>query len=351
MKICIECVLPETFPGIRFNDDGICNHCIQSDQKREALPQQKARYYQKFLDLLERLKRESRNMHPGTEFAGRSYDVLLAYSGGKDSSYTLRLLRRDFNLRALAITFNHGFVSEQALRNIRRITSALEVDHLMVSPNRRILCQAFRQSIDSDLYPIKALERASSICNTCMHLTKGTLLKYAVFFSIPLIAYGWSPGQAPIQSSVMKWNLSLVRQTQSVVKNTLGDILGPNLSPFILGDEELGRLENIEKSNGMFLYNIHPLTFLEYNEGMILEKVKELGWEDPKDTDSNSTNCLLNGFANVVHMEKYGFHPYVFEIAGLVREGCMTREEGLRKLSVPPDAAVVGYVKEKLGIG
>jgi 3'-phosphoadenosine 5'-phosphosulfate sulfotransferase (PAPS reductase)/FAD synthetase len=33
------------------------------------------------------------------------YDALIAYSGGKDSIYTLRLLKETFGLRILAITF------------------------------------------------------------------------------------------------------------------------------------------------------------------------------------------------------------------------------------------------------
>jgi len=27
MIICKKCILPETFPGIKFNDEGVCNQC------------------------------------------------------------------------------------------------------------------------------------------------------------------------------------------------------------------------------------------------------------------------------------------------------------------------------------
>ncbi len=350
MNICNKCVLPGTFPGIRFDAEGVCNHCRQAEKRRETLSQQKARYHQKFLDLLDRLKRETRNTQPGTGFAGSSYDVLLAYSGGKDSSYTLTLLKKDFQLRVLAITFNHGFVSKQALENIRIITHVLNVDHLMVSPNPKLLNEAFRQSIDSDLYPLKALERASSVCNTCMNFTKSILLKYAIALGIPLIAYGWSPGQAPIQSSVMRWNLSMIRQMQGVMGHTFKHLLGDDLSPYLLGESEFEKVKDSKMQEGIFLFNIHPLAFLDYHEEKIIEEIRSLGWVDPKDTDSNSTNCLLNAFANQTHQARYGFHPYASEIAGLVREGHMSRQEGLRKLSVPPDPVIVSQVKERLGI-
>jgi len=97
-------------------------------------------------------------------------------------------------------------------------------------------------------------------------------------------------------------------------------------------------------------YNICPLAFLVYNERKILNEIRALGWEPPEDTDANSTNCLLNAFANKVHQERFGFHPYAFEIAGLVREGHMTREAGLKRLSTPPDSSIVESVARKLGV-
>jgi len=49
--------------------------------------------------------------------------------------------------------------------------------------------------------------------------------------------------------------------------------------------------------------------------------------------DVHSTNCLLNSYANRVHVKKYGFHLYVFELAKLLREGYMGRDATLKKLS------------------
>ena len=347
MKVCTQCVLPETFPGIRFDLDGVCNYCQTYKKHAGDFYDNKLRYKEKFLQLLNEL-----NQHKQlNKLDQRSYDVLMAYSGGKDSSYTLKLLKKDFNLRVLAITFNQGFASNQTLDNIRIVIRVLNVDHLMISPNPQLLHEAFRRSIDSDFYPLKVLERASSICNTCMNFTKSILLKYAIILGIPLIAYGWSPGQAPIQSSVMKWSPSMIHQTQSVMNNTFKRILKDDMSPLLLGESEFEKIKEFEMQERFLLYNIHPLAFMDYNEEKIIEEIRTLGWVDPKDTDSNSTNCLLNGFANQTHQEKYGFHPYAFEIGGMVREGYMSREEGLRKLSVPADPIIVSYVKERLGIG
>ena len=341
LQICSCCVLPETFPGIRFNAKGICNHCQRFEANKDKLIDDKARYRRKFFELTSRVKQLNQTNR-------RPYDVLMAYSGGKDSSYTMQLLKENFDLRILAMTFNNGFVSEGALKNIHSITEALGVDHIMISPNQNFLRHAFKRSLHSPVYTLKTLERASSICNTCMNMTKSILLKYSLMLEIPMIAFGWSPGQAPVQSSVMKWNLSMLRQAQRTLMDNLGKIMNVDWRFLLIDEMEIEWFSRRQGKSGLFLYNINPLAFLEYNEGKILMNIVRLGWEAPKDTDANSTNCLLNAFANRVHEDQYGFHPYAFEIAGLVRGGHMTRQDGLAKLAVPPNEKIILETKAKL---
>ena len=97
-------------------------------------------------------------------------------------------------------------------------------------------------------------------------------------------------------------------------------------------------------------YHVHPLAFLEYSEEKVTTEIKRLGWVPPGDTDANSSNCLLNSFANRTHLARYHFHPYAFEVAGLVRLGCMDRDEGLAKLDEAGDPALIETIREKLGI-
>lgn len=338
MKICKRCVLPDTFPAIKFTEEGICQYCREhkSSSHSQTLRQ---KYLAKFQALLGQLRTKG------------AYDAIMGYSGGKDSSYTLKILKEVFNLKVLAVTFDHGFVSPQALNNIHAVTQALGVDHVMFAPSQKVLCHAFRESITANPYSIVALQRASCICNTCMNLVKSYVLKTALEMGIPLIAYGWSPGQAPIQSSVIKLNSSMVEQAQGALIKNLQGIMGNDLEPFVLHDRHFHLLDS-DMGNGFSsgVFNIHPLAFHPYDEHKIVKVIESLGWRAPEDTDANSTNCLLNGFANQVHMARYGYHPYASEIAGLVREGFMTREEGLAKLTAPADERVVAEVKRKLGI-
>ena len=79
-----------------------------------------------------------------------------------------------------------------------------------------------------------------------------------------------------------------------------------------------------------------------------MDTIRNYGWREAEDTDSNSSNCLLNAFANAVHIERYGFHPYVWEIANMVRDGVMTREDGYRKIYGPQDRNLIDAAKKKL---
>ena len=329
MSICSRCVLPDTFPGISFDDQGVCNYCrnmpVPDSDEKQA-------YRKKFEDLLENRRTSD------------SFDVLLAYSGGKDSTYTLYLLTKKFNLKVLAFVFDNGFISEQAMKNIKHMTDTLGAACTVFRPPFHLMQKVFGLAAGHDIYSPKTLDRASSICTTCIGMVKAMILKTALAYGIPLVAYGWSPGQAPIASAVMQTNPRLQRISQRTVRDPLVQAVGNELSPFFLSDDELA----IDQSR--WPVNIHPLAFTDYDEDEILKKIKAIGWVKPEDTDPNSTNCLLNALANYLHRQRFSFHPYAWEIAGIVRSGSMDREEGLHKVCQDEDMTMVRYAADMLGI-
>ena len=175
-------------------------------------------------------------------------------------------------------------------------------------------------------FPKPSLLRASSICTACIGLVKSLTLKTALEMSIPFVAFGWSPGQAPLQSSIMKNNPVFVRENQKTFKKALPPEIAEPLKGCFIPESYYERYKDC------FPYNIHPLAFFDYDEEEIKLEIEGLGWEKPTNTDTNSTNCLLNALANEGHLKRHRFHPYVLEIANMVRQGVMTREEGLEKI-------------------
>lgn len=335
MKICTNCILPETFPGVSFDDNGVCNHCRKFEGKETKLEESKKKYEDKFLDLLDRLGVS------GGGSSGRSYDVLMAYSGGKDSTYTMHLLRTKYKLRVLALSFDNGFISETSMRNIQGVTDRLGIDLMIFRPEWDTMKTIFSHASEHELYSKKTLERASTICTSCIGLVKSICLKTSVEQNIPMIGFGWSPGQAPVQSSIMKNNPSMIKMTQKAIMEPLKKVAGERIEAYFLNETHYAQPER-------FPHNVHPMAWEYYNEDMILEEIKKLGWKEPEDTDTNSSNCLINAYANEIHIKRYGFHPYVWEIANMVREGVMDREEGYEKIYQEQRKELVEIAKDRL---
>jgi len=326
----VKCILPETFPNIKFNEQGVCNFC-QTYNYQNISDESKKRYQKKFEELI--------NKNTGKD----EYDGVMAYSGGKDSTYSLVLLKERYNLKILALTFDNGFISPIATNNIRKLTENLGVDHLFFKPKFDILKNIFRIATEKDIFSRKTLERASTICTACIGLVKFTCLKFAIRNNIPFIFYGWSPGQAPIEASIFKNNISMIKSMQQVLLTPLQKAVGEEINSYFLNDNDFNKVDE-------FPYNLSPLAFLEYDEDKIYKKIEKLGWITPIDTDTNSTNCLLNAFANRVHRDRFNFHPYVHEIANLIRQGHMSREDGLKKIEAEDLSDNIEKVKLRLNI-
>ena len=330
MKRCTRCVLPETFPGIQFDEEGVCQYCRHAPEP-ERRTEQKAKLRARFEALVAEVRGES------------GYHGLMSWSGGKDSTYVLWLMRHEYNLRVLAFTFDNGFVSPVAFDNMRTVADNLGIDHVIIRPGFHFLRQVFVASLAPDMYPPKALERASAICSTCMGLAKGLGLRLALEKDIPMMVYGWSPGQIPLPSAVLRPNRKMLQAMAETAAAPLAkasdgatDVYFPEPRHF----QDAARMP----------VNVSPLIFLDWREEEAVEVIRHYGWRRPEDTDPNSSNCLLNAFANHMHSERMDYHAYAMELAGLVREGYMEREEALRRLDVPPSPEMVSRVAERLGV-
>lgn len=329
--LCQECILPETFPGIKFDDRGVCNHCMKEKTTIAKAPTKKKEYRKRLDHLIQ-----------GTMQKKALYDVIMAYSGGKDSTYTMKLLKERYNLGILALTFDNHFISPSTWENIKRNTDTLKVDHMVFKPPWSSVKAMFSLTAKEDIFSDPTLLRASSICTACIGLVKSLVLKCALEMSIPLVAFGWSPGQAPIQSAIMKNNPSLTRANQIAFKKAFPPEINGTMDQYFIPENYY------EIYKERFPHNIHPLAFFDYSEERIKKELHVLGWKPPLDTDTNSSNCMLNAFANNCHIERHGFHPYVWEIANMVRQGVMNRDEGIEKIYSPQNNEMVEYARERL---
>ncbi len=326
MKRCQKCILPETFPGLTFDEHGICNYC-QEFKGNDYLEARKAEIHQQFLDLIEQ--------HRGHGV----YDCLVAYSGGKDSSFLLHLLSQQYGLRLLALTMDNGFLSPQAEVNMQRLTKALGVDWMVVRPRSEMLQSIFRRSLEGPLFAAKTAQRGSLICMSCIGLIKFLSLRHAIEMEIPLLGFGWSPGQLGYRAALMRNTPSMIRSMQKATFEPLHGIVGDELRNYFLEERHFA---------GPFPHSVAPLVFTDYREEEIFPAIQAFGWEPPTDTDANSSNCLLNALANQAHKQRFNYHPYDYELAQLVREGRLSREDALARITSEENALIVHQVSRQL---
>ena len=121
MKYCTKCLLPETHETIEFDHEGVCNICRNHEFKKEKIDWSKKR--EDFLNIIE-------------EYRGKyAYDCIVPFSGGKDSTYTLYQLVKEFGLKCLVVSFDHGFYRQTLIENNKRVFKALGVDSMVYKPN------------------------------------------------------------------------------------------------------------------------------------------------------------------------------------------------------------------------
>ncbi|KEO78100.1 hypothetical protein MKN04_13285 [Paenibacillus polymyxa] len=320
MKYCSKCVLSDKLFFVTIDDDGVCNFCKSQTYTSD---------YKKSQD-------------SGLKTNGKNYDIVLAYSGGKDSTYTLYLLKEKYKLNVLAVTFDNGFLAEKTYSNIRNVCSCLNTDSLIIAPSTKKLNAIYKYSNEDESLPKKSLERASAICTYCIGLVKMYVYKEAILRKIPYITFGFTPGQININKQIVKLDYRTLKSNFAGIKDNIIKEFGESYSSILLLDDLVD--ENKDNIPALF----YPFMNDDYNENQILDKISEFGWAKPTDTDGNSTNCLMNAYAIHKHKEKYGFHPYALELAHLVRSNSMDREEALSRIMEDDNAEIIKYVEQKL---
>src|SRR5262245_32221038 len=98
---CTRCLYPNTKPDIHFDSTGLCSAC-QAFDKRQSIDW-KAKEGE-FVDFVR-------------QNAGRTHDVIVACSGGKDSTWQI-LKCLDLGIRPLAVCATTDHLSSIGRRNL-----------------------------------------------------------------------------------------------------------------------------------------------------------------------------------------------------------------------------------------
>ena len=126
MKYCTRCVYPANHPfGLEFDEDGVCSGCRTHEEKDQLNWTERE---EKLLKILDKYK------NPG----GSRHDCIVPVSGGRDSYFIVDLLRCQYNLNPLLVTFNRHYNTRAGIYNLERIRTAIGCDILTETINPEV---------------------------------------------------------------------------------------------------------------------------------------------------------------------------------------------------------------------
>lgn len=327
MKYCVKCILPENYPGISFDANGVCNYC--------------ATYAKKNVKGKKKLNKLLSSIHS----VKGDYDCLVGISGGRDSAYTLYYLVKKHGLRVLAYSADNGFVPELAKTNMKNMTKILSVDFVLQKHD--IMTNCIRRNVISWLkYPSPAM--IPMMCCGCrLGMFRG-LLRQAKRHNIQLIALG--SGNA-VEISHFKKAYFKINPFGRIVKNSdrmailFGLLYELFKNPryflsvktsyvYLLEYFYFFFFETIQKilypmQKTLFLYD-----YVEWDENEIMRTTKQgLNWKTYSDGASAwRSDCAVSFLKNYLLREMVGFNEKTELLCNMIREGMISRNEAELRL-------------------
>jgi len=325
MKRCKKCLLPENYPGITFNEEGICNYCESYKKKKYKGKEELDRFLEPF-----------RNKH-------EKYDCVVGVSGGRDSSYMLYYLVKKCNLRVLAYTADHGFVTEVAKTNMKKMADILGVE--LVIEEHDFLKKTVKLNLSAWLRKPSPAMIPMLCCGCRLGINRG-LLKCAKKNKVPLVVTGGSPIEpsyfktALLTSNPLSRYISRIKSLSLLFGLLYEIIKNPRyfLNPYnaIVNLKEYFYFFHLERVRRLLYPNQTILNFyhyIEWDEATILSTIKnELNWR--KEADSPTTwraDCSLNFLRNYLFRECIGVTEKDNILSNMIRENKLTREEAMER--------------------
>jgi hypothetical protein len=312
-------VLPETFPFIEFDENGVCSICRQY----ETL-QFKGR------DALNAVVKPFRKTH-------NQPDCLVPISGGRDSCYGLHYIKNELNLNPVAYTYDWGMVTDLARRNISRMCGALGVEHILISADIKTKRKYIRQNVLAWLkHPVLGtvplfMAGDKQFFYYAQMLKKQMNIDLAIFSFNRLERTDFKVSFANInRSQEMSQFITSTNKAQLMLYYAKEYIRNPAYINSSLLDTIFG----------FFSFYIIPRAYeplydyIIWDEAVVNDTlINKYNWETAKDT--NSTWRIGDGtasFYNYIYYVMAGFSENDTFKSNQIREGMTTREEAIHAI-------------------
>ncbi len=323
---CARCGLASNYPGVRFDDVGVCNYCRSYESFKS-----KAQAYFKTMREFEPIAAQMKTTSSG------DYDCVVLLSGGKDSTYMLYQLTA-MGLRPLAFTLDNGYISDEAKANIRRVVNGLGVDHV------------FGATPAMNAIFVDSLQRFANVCNGCFKTIYTLATQLARDKGIRTVVTGLSRGQ--FFETRLNEDLFALPDFDP---QRIDEMILEARKAYHRRDDVISRSLDVDVfRNDATFDDVQFVDFYRYCTVSLDEMYaflkKHAPWVRPSDT-GRSTNCLINEAGIWVHKRKRGFHNYALPYAWDVRLGHKTREAAMDELDDDIDEPRVRRILTEIGYG
>jgi len=321
LKKCTKCILPETYPHIHFDKDGICNYCLNYEKQIFLGEDALNNYLKKF---------RSNSDKP---------DCIVGLSGGRDSCYGLHLLKTKYGLNPVAYTYDWGLTTDISRVNAAKVCGKLGVEHIIRSAdiekkrkyvNLNLFSWLKRphlgmlpiiQAGDKGFYDYgRKLSKELNI-NLVVHCT-GHQLEQREFF------LGFAGISQKLKNNQRMYSYNIKTKLKMLYWYSLQFILNPSYINSALLDNFNGFLASfVRKDDFLHLFNYEP-----WNEAEIQKVLNEqYNWQDDVSYGKNQWRMGdgQTAFNNFVYYMIAGFSEYDNFRSNQIREGTLSRDEAL----------------------
>ncbi|MHC5113739.1 MAG: N-acetyl sugar amidotransferase [Planctomycetota bacterium] len=327
-RMCTQCIMDTSDPEIRFDENGVCNHCHDFEHAvaTRVFPGEIGR--RKMMEVVDQIK---------TQGADKEYDCIIGLSGGVDSSYVAYLVKQ-LELRPLVVHLDNGWNSESAVRNIENIVKALgfhlHTEVLDWEEFRRLQVAFLRASTPDSEIPTD-------------HAIVTTMFRLACRERVPYIV----EGSNVVTELMVPRTWSHGHSDWRYIKYLNDHFGGTRLKtyPHYTYFDHTVRFPRMVKTQRFPILDYVDFNKLEAKE--VLKK--ELGWKDYGGKHYESIYTRF--YQGYILPTKFGFDKRRSHLSCLVKDGKITRDEALAEMEKPaiPEPQLSedrAFVIKKLGL-
>ena len=169
MKYCKKCTMPDTRPGITFDEEGVCSACRHFESRKNIDWDKRWKEFEALCD-------KYRGMNgPG------GYDCAVAVSGGKDSHFQVHILKEVMHMNPILFSVEDNFpMTEAGKHNLKNISEEFGCTIVTCKPNIRAQKKLMRAFFEKYGKPTWYVDRL--IYTFPLHM--------ALKFNTPFLCYG-----------------------------------------------------------------------------------------------------------------------------------------------------------------